>query len=96
MNPQMIPELTIRDWFASQALNALIQRDTKIAQFELEKDTGEYRPVFYKDASAYVDLAAEAYMIAVAMLDARERLDLMPDDHPAQVDFPVRNKVIDP
>lgn len=50
--------MTIRDWFAGQAIIAVTLTDTRSRLPELD----------------YVDVAALAYALADAMLDARERL----------------------
>lgn len=61
------------DYFAAQALTALIQRDTDIAIHELTEADGEPQPpLFYGDASAYIELSQEAYCLAWEMVRARD------------------------
>ena len=65
--------MRLMDYFAAQALTALIQRDTAIAIHEISEDDGKPSPpCFYGDAAAYIELSKEAYCIAWEMVRARD------------------------
>jgi hypothetical protein len=66
--------MRLMDYFAAQALTALIQRDTAIAIHEISEAEGKPRPPsFYGCASIYDELSKEAYCIARAMIEGRMR-----------------------
>ncbi len=85
--PPAIYGMSLRDWFAGQAMAALIQKDTECEKFELLAN-GWNEPASYYDDNGnlvcavplvtssdgdgvYIGLARECYSAAEAMIEAK-------------------------
>lgn len=79
----IIDNSVLRDWFAGLAMQGLIDgydHEARMASADIKQRTGfdDYADPQHSDATYAESMAAEAYLIADAMLRVRERPPLKP------------------